>query len=52
MLAPEQAHNLMTLLSVAVESYAKTNGALRTSGAVDVGEFAKQMEASKKPKVN
>jgi hypothetical protein len=43
LLAPEQAVNLMKLLSVAVDAYVKANGTLRTSGAVDVtglsGEF-------------
>ncbi len=44
LLAPEQAVNLMKLLSIAVDSYAKSNGALRTAGAVNVADVTKEME--------
>lgn len=51
LLAPEQAANLMKLLSVAVDSFATTNGALRSAGSVDVVDFSEQLEAAK-PKAN
>lgn len=47
LLAPEQAVNLMKMLSVAVDSFTKTNGAIRTAGAVDAAEMARNIEASK-----
>jgi hypothetical protein len=51
LLAPEQAVNLMKLLSIAVDAYVKSNGTMRTSGAVDVAELSGQFEALTK-KVN
>ena len=39
-LAPEQASNLMKLLSVAVEKYIQNNGPLRVSGAVNEEAFS------------
>lgn len=51
LLAPEQALNLIKLLSFAVDAYVKSNGTMRTSGAVDVGELSVQLEALTK-KVN
>jgi hypothetical protein len=42
-LSPEQASNLIKLLSVAVEKYAATNGDLRTSASVDVEAFSKTL---------
>lgn len=52
LLAPEQAANLVKLLSIAIDSYAKANGALRTAGAIDVADVTEQMERATKPKVN
>ena len=46
-LSPEQASNLLKLLEVAVETYVANNGQLRTSGAVNVAELNKQVEALK-----
>jgi len=43
-LSPEQASNLMKLLSVAVEQYTAGNGNLRVSGALDPEAFAKSLE--------
>jgi len=48
LLAPEQAVNLMKLLSVAVDAYVKANGSIRTAGAVDVVEMSGQFEALSK----
>ena len=42
--SPEQAQNLQKLLTVAIDSYVRNNGQLRTSGAMDVNEFIKQLE--------
>lgn len=50
LLAPEQAANLVKLLSIALESYATTHGTLRTSGAIDVKEITDQMILSQVPK--
>jgi hypothetical protein len=50
LLAPEQAANLVKLLSIALESYGTTNGALRTAGAIDVKEMTEQMIQAQKPK--
>lgn len=44
-LSPEQAVNLMKLLSVATESYASANGKIRDSGAVDVEQMKAQVQA-------
>jgi hypothetical protein len=46
-LAPEQAQNLIKLLTVAINSYAKANGPLRSSGSVDVEELTENFEASR-----
>jgi hypothetical protein len=51
LLTPEQALNLQKLLSVTVDAYIKSNGPLRTAGAVDTVELAAQVEASM-PKVH
>jgi hypothetical protein len=43
-LSPEQAANLMKLLTIAVGKYTGRNGALRTSGALDEAVFEKSLE--------
>ena len=52
LLAPEQAANLMKLLSVALDAFARTNGTLRTAGAVDLQETTEQMIKATTPKAN
>jgi hypothetical protein len=42
-LAPEQASNLMKLLTIAVEAYVGANGDLRSAGAVDTEAFSKSL---------
>lgn len=44
--SPEQAQNLIKLLTIAVNAYAKANGPLRSAGSVDVEEFSQNFEAS------
>jgi hypothetical protein len=44
LLSPEQASNLAKLLAVSVEAFAKANGPIRTSGAVDQNEIAQQLQ--------
>ncbi len=44
-LSPEQAANLVKMLNVAIDGYTKANGALRTSGAVDVSALTALLEA-------
>lgn len=51
LLAPEQASNLIQLLTVALEHYSNANGPLRTSGAVDPVELQARIERQNK-KVN
>jgi hypothetical protein len=46
LLTPEQAQNLIKLLTVAVNTYAKSNGPLRNAGAVDVEELTENFESS------
>lgn len=46
-LSPEQASNLMKLLTVAVGKYVSGNGQLRASGAVDEEAFSKAVEESR-----
>ena len=48
LLVPEQAANLMKLVSVALEAYTKNNGQLRTSGAVDVDALNIQVDSQKR----
>lgn len=47
LLTPEQASNLATLLGVALSTYVTNNGQLRTSGAVNVEDFTRQLAANK-----
>lgn len=47
LLAPEQAANLMKLLSLVLETYREGNGQLRTAGAVDVDNIQAQLNARK-----
>jgi hypothetical protein len=51
LLSPEQAFNLQKLLSVAIDVFTKSNGPLRTAGAVDPVEVAADIEAAM-PKVH
>jgi hypothetical protein len=44
-LVPEQAANLIKLLEIGLATYVQNNGALRTSGAVDMELLASQVEA-------
>jgi hypothetical protein len=44
LLTPEQAANLMKLLSVALKTYVSNNGQLRTSGAVNLEEIDRQIK--------
>jgi hypothetical protein len=44
-LVPEQAANLIKLLEIGLATYVQNNGALRTSGAVDMEVLASQVEA-------
>lgn len=44
MLSPEQAANLVKLLTIALTKYTARNGNLRTSGALDEAIFAKALE--------
>lgn len=46
LMTPEQAQNLIKLLGVAVSAYEQSNGAIRNSGAVDVGDFKESFDAS------
>jgi hypothetical protein len=46
LLTPEQAQNLVKLLTVALNTYVKTNGAVRAAGAVNVVDFAESFEAA------
>jgi Protein of unknown function (DUF3467) len=46
-LAPEQAANLVKLLSLALSSYVASNGQLRTSGAVDMENLQTQINTLK-----
>lgn len=48
-LSPEQASNMMTLLSVALDSYVDRYGPLRTAGAVNLDDIRAQLEAQKAP---
>lgn len=50
LLAPEQAANLVKLVSIALEAYATAHGTLRTAGAVDVKEVTEQMSKVVSPK--
>jgi hypothetical protein len=52
LISPEQAGNLIKLLSIALDSFTKTNGALRTAGAIDVKETAEEMNRALVPKAN
>ncbi len=52
LLTPEQAANLIKLVSIALESYTNANGALRTSGTVDVKEMTEKIVEASKPKTN
>jgi hypothetical protein len=47
-LSPEQALNMMKLLSLAVETYTNNHGPLRTSGEVDLEQLRRQMENTKR----
>jgi len=47
LLSPEQAANLIKLATAALNVYTKTNGAIRTSGAVDVDNLASELEKQK-----
>ena len=51
-LSPEQASNLMNLLSVAVEKYIQNNGPLRVSGAVNVEAFSAALNQNLVGKLN
>lgn len=42
-LSPEQAFNLLQVLTIATQKYVEANGALRTSGALNAEEFSKAM---------
>ena len=46
-LSPEQAANLFKLLSVAISTFAESNGQLRLAGAVDVEDLRLKVEAAK-----
>jgi hypothetical protein len=48
LLSPEQAANLIKLVSIALDAYVKVNGPTRTAGAVDVVEASGQFEANTK----
>ncbi|MFC5864267.1 DUF3467 domain-containing protein [Acidicapsa dinghuensis] len=43
-LAPEQASNLMKLLSIAVQKYVENNGELRVAAAVDPDLFSRTLQ--------
>lgn len=45
LLSPEQAANLMKLLSVALTTYVQNNGQLRPGGAVNLEDVTLQLEA-------
>jgi hypothetical protein len=47
-LTPEQAQNLMKLLNIAVNAYTKTNGILRSAGAIDIHDFSEEFDALRK----
>lgn len=46
-LTPEQAANLVKILTVGLHAYVEGNGQLRLAGALDVDGFIAQIEAAK-----
>jgi hypothetical protein len=46
-LAPEQAKNLLQLLTIAVDKYVQGNGSLRDSGALNKEMFSDAMEKNR-----
>ena len=47
LLTPEQASNLVKLLSLALNSYVENNGQIRSAGAANVEQFTGQLAANK-----
>ena len=46
LISPEQADNLMKLLTIAVRAFVENNGPLRTIGALNEDSINQQLEAS------